>query len=470
MKNVVSVLAALVIVSSAPGCSEVSSELGPAGGTDVDGKADDGTERAPLEGVEAELVAYLERSFDPSVTVEGARRMLVGTTEGETTELARLVAALEATYTTPNLGTPEAAFEERRSQGTWRTLFTNSPFELGFEVSPAGARIERTPEQIDLMRRTLLYQHVRGPVLMFARFAPQNEGRATLLRASWAPIVVGDSDMLHWAFEFGAGNENASGAFPGMNLQTFFDPFVTGILDPLPPVDPENADRPAFDAYRSAFHRTTYVSRDLRIIRGGVLFENPLGLEPGTTPFLWILRHETFLPAPMFGTPRTGCSLSDVRINEVQLAGPNGAEDEFIELHNPCEGEVDLAGSRLAYRAATRTGPLDSSTIVELTGRLEARGYYLVAGRRYSGAREAMFNVALRSSGGAIGLRGPDGSVIDSVGYGDAQNELVEGRPAPAPGSLAESLGRVSDGADSDDNPADWALGPATPGASNANP
>jgi hypothetical protein len=50
MKNVVSVLAALVIVSSAPGCSEVSSELGPTGGTDVDGKATTARNERPSRG------------------------------------------------------------------------------------------------------------------------------------------------------------------------------------------------------------------------------------------------------------------------------------------------------------------------------------------------------------------------------------------------------------------------------------
>jgi len=53
-------------------------------------------------------------------------------------------------------------------------------------------------------------------------------------------------------------------------------------------------------------------------------------------------------------------------------------------------------------------------------------------------------------------------AVVDSVGWGNASNDYVEGTPAPAP-EAGKSIGRLPDGHDTDDNSNDFIEATATP-------
>ena len=75
------------------------------------------------------------------------------------------------------------------------------------------------------------------------------------------------------------------------------------------------------------------------------------------------------------------------------------------------------------------------------------------------------------SSGGGLGLRDPDGDLVDSVGYGSSTNAFVETAAAPAPPATASpgsSDIRLPDGHDTDDNATDFTVS-STPTARGPN-
>lgn len=166
-----------------------------------------------------------------------------------------------------------------------------------------------------------------------------------------------------------------------------------------------------------------------------------------------------------------GC-LGRVKVNEVSTAGATSATDEYIELFNPCATAIDLTGSLLVYRSATNATANDSSVIAKLSGSIAPNGYFLVANSSYSGGATPdlmPFSVAtgrLSPTGGAVGLRDPLGALVDSVGWGTANNQFVEAASAVAPAG-GNSIGRQPNGHDSDDNRTDFAEGPRTPRAIN---
>jgi hypothetical protein len=76
-----------------------------------------------------------------------------------------------------------------------------------------------------------------------------------------------------------------------------------------------------------------------------------------------------------------------------------------------------------------------------------------------------MFSQGLAAAGGGLALRRGD-ELLDSVGYGTANNAFVEGSPAAAPPS-GSSLARLPNGRDTNDNAADFRVGTPTPRAAN---
>jgi hypothetical protein len=163
-----------------------------------------------------------------------------------------------------------------------------------------------------------------------------------------------------------------------------------------------------------------------------------------------------------------------VRINEFATGTSSALTDEFVELVNTGSSPADVGDYRLVYRSGAGTSDVLLAAVPTGTT-IAPGGFYLFGGGGYAGTTppEQSFSASLASSAGGLGLRDPAGELVDSVGYGTATNDFVEGTPAPAapvsasPGSSAI---RLPDGHDTDDNSADFSVsGSPTPGGPNRN-
>lgn len=156
-------------------------------------------------------------------------------------------------------------------------------------------------------------------------------------------------------------------------------------------------------------------------------------------------------------------------VNEVQVAGASGSADEFVELFNPCSSDISLAGWLLIYRSAAGTADVQLADLGALTIR---KGQYLVfAGNSWDagvadGHLPRTTNGSLAATAGLVALQSPT-AYVDAVGYGAATTALVEGSPAnPAPGS-GQSLIRVPNGCDTNQNSVDFSVATPSPGRAN---
>jgi endonuclease G len=153
-----------------------------------------------------------------------------------------------------------------------------------------------------------------------------------------------------------------------------------------------------------------------------------------------------------------------VVISQFQVAGGNAA-DEFIELHNVSNSNVDLNGYRLVYRSASGTTDVavvnwTASTIIP------AGGYYLITNTvGYDDTVTPNITFTSGSTGAFSGTSGGfalrngaanTGTIIDSVGYGTATNAFVETTPTSAPASNASKARNAAGCTDTDNNANDF--------------
>ncbi|QDC26804.1 ExeM/NucH family extracellular endonuclease [Georgenia yuyongxinii] len=174
---------------------------------------------------------------------------------------------------------------------------------------------------------------------------------------------------------------------------------------------------------------------------------------------------------------------SGVVINEVYARGGSANQPfthKFVELYNPTDAPVNLAGLSLQYRAATASG--SSNNTVPLSGTIAAGGHFLVSGGSNGGVGEAVPEVdlvagALNPSGttgtvalvrAASAVTLPTGNVagnaqiVDLIGYGTSNT--FEGAVAATTGTNATPLSWSRTAfADTDNNAADFTMGAPTP-------
>src|SRR5439155_1173351 len=125
------------------------------------------------------------------------------------------------------------------------------------------------------------------------------------------------------------------------------------------------------------------------------------------------------------------------------VAGPNacrrGEQALAWNIQGPAgppgpTGAAGVDGPPGPAGAPGATGAAGPGTVPSGT-MLAPGGFYLFGGRDYAGppAADQTFTASLAATGGGLALRDANGSIVDSLGYGDATNAFVRGHPAPAP-------------------------------------
>lgn len=136
-----------------------------------------------------------------------------------------------------------------------------------------------------------------------------------------------------------------------------------------------------------------------------------------------------------------------ILISEVQITGGSGkTENDFVELYNPNNFQVNLNGYRLVKR--TKTGTSDTG-IKSWTNDvyIPANGYYLWANSGYTDipATPDITTTAAISSDNGIAIRfgaADTGTIIDSAAWGETQNAFIEGSIFPTNPTTNQSIQR----------------------------
>jgi hypothetical protein len=155
-------------------------------------------------------------------------------------------------------------------------------------------------------------------------------------------------------------------------------------------------------------------------------------------------------------------------VNEFRSRGPNGPDDEFVELYND-----SASGSTQSFNLFIRT----SADVAQSAGfdfpRIGSRCHFLIAGSRYSGAvrPDAMLPRALDDDGTiALLLVFSEFTQNDIVGMNGLglSGYNYEGTPLAPFGAANSDRSYVRVGRDTNDNAIDFTMrGPSTPQNSN---
>ncbi len=159
-----------------------------------------------------------------------------------------------------------------------------------------------------------------------------------------------------------------------------------------------------------------------------------------------------------------------ILISEAQAASITDSKEEFVELYNPNDAEVDLTSWYLQRKT---TAGSDYSTFAPNTlfsgKKIGAKGYFVIARTGYFSSIADILVDAPITDDNSFVLKNPNGEVSDKLGFGQAQD--YESVSASNPGA-GQSIGRkvLTDDTeqDTDNNSADFELQSPTPKVKNS--
>jgi hypothetical protein len=138
-------------------------------------------------------------------------------------------------------------------------------------------------------------------------------------------------------------------------------------------------------------------------------------------------------------------SPSDIVINEF-VPDPIDGEEEWIELYNNTDKEIDLTGFYIEEGSGAQTF---------LSGKIFPKGFFVI--EKIKGY--------LNNSGDIIFLKDPSGRIIDKVTYGNWDDgDLTDNAPTTKD---PYSIARIFDGKDTNEDNLDFKIGKPTKGAPN---
>jgi phosphatidylserine/phosphatidylglycerophosphate/cardiolipin synthase-like enzyme len=145
-----------------------------------------------------------------------------------------------------------------------------------------------------------------------------------------------------------------------------------------------------------------------------------------------------------------------VVISELAVTGPGSGQDEFVELYNPTEAEISLAGWTLQYKQSSGTVWIDKA-LLPASAVIAPHGYFLVANTSYTGAvapdymSDLWTSAAGISSVGHVRILDALAAEVDKIGYGASAID-PEGSPAPSGPLSPQSLERKANAASTADS------------------
>jgi len=93
------------------------------------------------------------------------------------------------------------------------------------------------------------------------------------------------------------------------------------------------------------------------------------------------------------GTAQTaggGGTGSPILISEIRFRGPNGANDEFVELYNNSDAPFSIAGYVL--KRSNGTGAINPQVTVPAGKTIPARGHYLIGNSAAGAPNNTLFD------------------------------------------------------------------------------
>jgi predicted extracellular nuclease len=152
-----------------------------------------------------------------------------------------------------------------------------------------------------------------------------------------------------------------------------------------------------------------------------------------------------------------------VIINQFRTRGPNGADDEFIELRNDSSSAVDISGWRI--EGSNSSGTTATRRILSSGISLGPGCHYLLGNSNtggFSGAVDDTYGVGITDDGG-IALAKPDGTIVDAVGMSSGSS-YKEGTPLATFGTTNSDRSYKRTGTDTNRNSSDFSMTtPSTP-------
>jgi hypothetical protein len=169
-------------------------------------------------------------------------------------------------------------------------------------------------------------------------------------------------------------------------------------------------------------------------------------------------------PAPT-PTPTPAPTGNGVVINEFRTRGPNGGNDEFIELRNDSGAPIDIGQWRIV--GSNASGTTDVRRILDAGITLNAGCHFLLTNSNTSGYSDSVpgdmtYGVGVTDDGG-IALTRADGSIVDQVGMSSG-SAYREGSALDDFGGGNSNRAYARTGNDTNNNRADFSMrSPSTP-------
>ena len=167
--------------------------------------------------------------------------------------------------------------------------------------------------------------------------------------------------------------------------------------------------------------------------------------------------------APVQAAPQKQAA-TNIVISEFRTRGPNGGNDEFVEIYNPTTGPVDISNWRIRATSGSSGGtPGDRFTFLAGTI-LQPGQYFVITGSNYSGGVQESPVASLSSTGiaddGGIAITMANGTtIIDQVGMSSTSTYLEGTSLSPMSATANQSYERRDNGCtDTNNNVSDFNL------------